>query len=158
MSWVLLKNKLIKEGYGMAPALKMFLTCLMTQYTLNGKKTRIRWQFWLALQQQSREVSNSETGGKGVRAQPLKEWHSCWGYDKNWLEPTKPKMVEDSTFSGPWASLYAHCNILAYAKWQTHRCHDSSKANHKRPKSGWRPNSQKSPPLPQNSWNNPPTL
>ena len=50
---------------------------------------------------------------EGSRAQHLKEWHSYWGYDKNWLAPTRPKMAEDLTSSGPWASLYPHCNTLA---------------------------------------------
>lgn len=36
----------------------------------------------------------------------------------------------------------------------THRHHDSSKADHKRSESGWGPNSWKSLPLLQNSWNN----
>ena len=31
-------------------------------------------------------------------------------------------MMEDSTSSRPWASLYAHCNTLA--KWHTHEHHD----------------------------------
>ena len=62
--------------------------------------------------------------------------HSCWekqDMDKNWLEPTWPKMVEDSTFSRLWASLYAHYNTLAYAKGHTHQPHDSSEADHRRP-------------------------
>ena len=94
---------------------------------------------------------------KGGRAQPLKEWHSLWGYDIYWLEPTRSKILEDSTPGRPWASLYTHCNGLPYAKWHPHRNDDSSEADHKRPKSGWWPNSWKSLPLPQNSWNNPPT-
>ena len=89
---------------------------------------------------------------EGGRPQPLKEWHNHWGYDINWLEPTRSKMAEDLTYSWPWASLYAHCNTIAYAKQHTHRCHDSSEA-----KRGWWPNSWRSPPLPQNIWNNPPT-
>ena len=72
----------------------------------------------------------------------------------NRSEPNWPKMAKDSTSSRPWASLYAHYNTLAYAKWHTQQHHDSSKANHK---SGHLPNSWKSPPLPQNSWDNPPT-
>ena len=35
------------------------------------------------------------------------------GHDKNWLEPTRSKVAEDSTSSGPWATFYAHCNTLA---------------------------------------------
>ena len=68
-------------------------------------------------------------------------------------------MVEDLTSNGPWVSLYAHCNTLAKAKWHTHQHnhthththqgHQSSEANHQRPKSGWWPSSRKSPPLPQ---------
>ena len=50
---------------------------------------------------------------EGGWAQSLREWPSHWHYDKSWLEPTKSKMAEDSTFSGPWTSLYAHCNVLA---------------------------------------------
>ena len=66
-------------------------------------------------------------------------------------------MAEDSTSSSPWASLHAHCNINTLAKWYIHRHHDSSKADHKSPKSGWWPNSWKSLPLVQDSRNNPPT-
>ena len=33
----------------------------------------------------------------------------------------------------PWASLYTQYNTLT-SKWDAHRCHDSSKANNKRPK------------------------
>ena len=47
--------------------------------------------------------------------------------------------------------LVINCNTLAYAKRHTHRCHDSSEANHKRPKSGWFPNSRNCLPLSQNS-------
>ena len=93
---------------------------------------------------------------EGGRAQPLKEWHSHWSYDINWLEPIRPKMAEDWISSGPWASLYAHCDTSA-TKWHAHQHHDSSEANQKWPKSGRWPNSWKSLPLPQNSWNNPPT-
>ena len=94
---------------------------------------------------------------EGSRAQPLKEWHSHWGHSINWLEPTRSKMMDKSTSTGPWASLYAHCITLAYAKWHILKCHDSSEVDHKRQKSGWWPNSWKSSPFPQYSWNNPPT-
>ena len=68
---------------------------------------------------------------------------------QNCLELARLKMAEDSTPSSPWALLCIHCNILAYAKWRTHRCHDQ-----KRPKSRkW-----KSPPLNQKSWNNSPVV
>ena len=53
----------------------------------------------------------------------------------------------------PWASLCAHCNALA-AKRHTYQHHEAS---HKRQNCGQRPNSSKSPLLPQDSWNNPPT-
>ena len=43
------------------------------------------------------------------------------------------------------------------SKWHTHQGHGSSEVNCKRSKSGWWPNSWKSPPLRQNNWNNPPT-
>ena len=64
-------------------------------------------------------------------------------------------MVEDLTW--PWALLYAHCNILAYTKQHTHKCHGSSEGNHRRPKRGWWPHFWNSPLLLQNIWNNPPT-
>ena len=50
-------------------------------------------------------------------------------------------MVRDLTFSRPWASLYTHCNTLAYAKWHTHwcqgcdNCHDT---NWKSPYEDWK--------------------
>jgi len=47
-----------------------------------------------------------------------------------------------------WASLHTYCNTLA-STWNTHKCHDNSEANHKRPKSEWCPDSQKSPPFAQ---------
>ena len=49
-------------------------------------------------------------------------------------------MAEDSTFSRPWASFYTHWNMLAYVKWDINQSQDSSKADHKRPKSGQWPN------------------
>lgn len=48
-----------------------------------------------------------EAGGKRT-GHNLKEWHICWGYDINWVEPTSHKMVDDSTSGGPLASLYVH--------------------------------------------------
>ena len=39
-------------------------------------------------------------------------------------------MVEDLTSSGPGASLHAPCSILAYSRWHTHQCHDSSETDH----------------------------
>ena len=48
-----------------------------------------------------------EAGGKRT-GHNLKEWHICWGYDINWVEPTSHKMVDDSTLGGPLASLYVH--------------------------------------------------
>ena len=55
-------------------------------------------------------LTNSEMGGK--RAE-----HNQ-GPDKNWLEPTRSKMVEDLTSSGPWTTCYPHCNTVAC--WMTH--------------------------------------
>ena len=46
-----------------------------------------------------------------VRKQPLKEWRSICGYNINCLELTRSKMMNDSTSSKPWASLYANYNI-----------------------------------------------
>ena len=43
-----------------------------------------------------------------------------------------------------------------HAKLHTHRCHDSSEADHKKSKSWQWPSFWKSLPLLQNSWNNPP--
>ena len=37
--------------------------------------------------------------------------------NKDWLKPTRSKMVEDLTSGVPWASLYAHCNALASKFW-----------------------------------------
>lgn len=48
------------------------------------------------------------------RAQPLKKMTQPMRTRINWLEPIRPKRVEDLTSSSPWASLYAHCNTLAY--------------------------------------------
>ena len=69
----------------------------------------------------------------------------------------RSEMAEDSISSGPWASLYVHCNTLVYVKWHTHMCHDSYKANHKRPERWVAAQFLKIPTLPQNRWNNPPT-
>ena len=54
--------------------------------------------------------------------QPLRMW------------PSRPKVVEDSTSGGPWASWYAHCSTLA--EWHVLGCHDSAEADHTRAKSG----------------------
>ena len=57
--------------------------------------------------------------------------------NKNWLEPTGSKMVEDLTST--WASLYAHCNKLACYDTPTstmliNSCHDN---NWKSPYKDW---------------------
>ena len=64
---------------------------------------------------------------EGGRAQSLKEWHRTY---KNWLELTRSKVAEESSSSTPWASLYAHYNTLAYAKWHTPQHHDWYQTNH----------------------------
>ena len=79
------------------------------------------------------------------------------GHDKNWLESPRSKMVKYSTSSGLQASLYTHCNILAYAKWYPHRIHDSSEVNHGRPKSGQWAQFLEFSTFFQKSWNDPPT-
>ena len=81
---------------------------------------------------------------------------SHWRRDINWLAQTRSKMADD------WLPLnlepqYMLIVIRQQAKWHTHRRHDSSKTHHKRPKNEQWPNPWKSLPLPQNSWNNPPT-
>ena len=68
-----------------------------------------------------------ETGGKGIGHNIYKN-DIATGHDKNWLEPTRSKMVEDSTPSRTWASLYLHCNTSA--KWNTHQCPDGSETLH----------------------------
>ena len=42
---------------------------------------------------------------------PLSQWVAI-EHDKNWLEPTRSKMVKDLISSGHWAS-YTHSNTLA---------------------------------------------
>ena len=61
------------------------------------------------------------------------------------------------TFSKFRALFYAHCNALAYARWHTRRPQGGSESDHERPKRGQWSSSWKSPPLPWNSWNNPPS-
>ena len=78
------------------------------------------------LKQEARRVGTTF----GRKTQP-------WRHSKNWLEPSRSKMAEDSPSSRPGASLYVHCSTLAYAKWHPYRHHDSSEPNHKRPESGW---------------------
>ena len=88
-----------------------------------------------------------DEGGKGRRAQPLKERPSPWRHDEGWLEPARSKTAEGPTSSSPRPSLYAQWNTPA-AKGHTHQRHDASDGNRKRPKSGRWPNSWKSPLLP----------
>ena len=45
----------------------------------------------------------AETGGKRA-GHNLQKNDTPIGQDKNWLEPTRPKMVEYLTSSGAWAS------------------------------------------------------
>ena len=50
-------------------------------------------------------------------------------------------MVGDLTFSGPWVSVYTHCNTLAYAKSHAHRCQgcdDCYGNNWKSPQEDWK--------------------
>ena len=72
----------------------------------------------------------------GVAELDTTEWLNWtelnWGYEMNWLEPTRSKMVDD------WLPLDLECYyklIVTHqqAKWRTHRHHDSSEADHKRP-------------------------
>ena len=48
----------------------------------------------------------------------------------NLIQPTRPKMAEDVIPCRPWASLYAHCNTLAYDEGHAQQRHDSSEADH----------------------------
>ena len=99
-------------------------------------------------------------GGEGKGAQ-----HSLWKNDIaqehniNWLESNGSKMASKWTSTRPWSSGLQYTSIVTHqqAKWHAQRCPDSSKTNPQRPKSRWWPNSWKSLPLPQHSWNNPPT-
>lgn len=47
-------------------------------------------------------------------------------------------MADDSTFSGPWVSLNAHCNTSA-SKWHNHNYNDSFEADIKGEKVGGDP-------------------
>lgn len=87
---------------------------------------------------------NSREGG---RTQPLKEWHSPWGYDKkNWLEPTRSKIVDGLISTESWTSLHAHRNTLA--EWLSHGRHDCSEASRKAACRQW-PNFWKLWPFPE---------
>ena len=74
----------------------------------------------------------------------------------------KHQFIKESTQPSLWSSshvydlkpLYILINILA-SEWPTHRW--QSWANHKKPKSGWWPNSAIPHPFPKNSWTTPPT-
>ena len=68
--------------------------------------------------------------------------------------PRGPKELDTTEQLIDWAHTHTR-TIHQWAKWLAQRHHDSSKAGHKGPKSGQWPNSWKSLPLPQNSWNNP---
>ena len=72
----------------------------------------------------------------GVAELDTTEWLNWtelnWGYEMNWLEPTRSKTVDD------WLPLDLeryHKLIVTHqqAKRRTHRHHDSSEADHKRP-------------------------
>ena len=91
-------------------------------------------------------VKSSWNRREGGRVQPLKEWQSLWGCDKPWVGSARSLMVDDLTFSRPWASLYPHCNTL-HAKWHAHKHHDCSRP--KGPKSGRWPNFWKPHPSPE---------
>ena len=45
-----------------------------------------------------------------------KIWHNPWGYNINWLDPTRSKTGEDSASRRSWTSLHALCNIFMCAK------------------------------------------
>ena len=87
----------------------------------------------------------------------LSDWTELnQGHNRHWLESYESKKADRSTSTRPWSSIYAHHNTSA-SQWHTQGRHDSSKANHQRPKSEWWPNSWKSPLLSPNRWNNLPT-
>ena len=95
-----------------------------------------------------------ETGGKGMR-------HNFWnndiaqGYNIKWLESNRPR-CQTSWFQLDLNPQYMLTVTHQQAKWLTQRHHDSSKADHKRPKSGSGPIPGNLSPT-KNSWNNPPT-
>ena len=79
-------------------------------------------------------------------------WKIPWTEEPGGLQSTGSQRVGHN-----WATdrLSTHTRTIhQWAKWLAQRHHDSSKAGHKGPKSGQWPNSWKSLPLPQNSWNN----
>ena len=91
-------------------------------------------------------------GGKGAGHNPWKN-DIAWGHNINqWLESNEPKMADKSTsMTRLWSSISKLNDIPRGAM-------TVPMSTIKRPKSGWWPNSLKSPPLPQNSWNIPPSL
>ena len=70
--------------------------------------------------------------------------HNFWkndivqGHNINQLESNGSRMADKSTSTRPWSSIYAHHNTSA-SQWHTQGRHDSSKANHQRPKAGTGP-------------------
>ena len=84
-----------------------------------------------------------------ARHSSILAWKIPWTEEPGGLVHRVPK-------SRTRLSGWAHTRTVhQWAKWLAQRHHDSSKAGHKRPKSGQWPNSWKSLPLPQDSWNNP---
>ena len=129
---------------------ELILLCLFWYRNMLGKMTncsQLSLSYPLLLRQ--------ERSRQGTTMKRMTQLLRKTGCHKNCIEPTRSEMAEYFTSRGPRASLYAHCNALAYAKWHTHWHHDSLEANSERPKSWWCPNSWKSLPLPRNSWNNP---
>ena len=101
--------------------------------------TEYEWTMLLAHCYHVSRRYSYETGGKWAGT-TFKRMTLVIGCNKNWLEPSRSKVARHTISNGPWA----HCNILAQAKWHSH---DSSEADHKRPKNGWWSNSCKSPSL-----------
>ena len=51
-----------------------------------------------------------------------------------WRTPWSVESVGSQGVGHDWATF-----AFSFTEWHNHRSHDSSEANHKRPKSGWRP-------------------
>ena len=71
----------------------------------------------------------------GIFQARVLEWGAIIGHDKNWSEPSRSKMTEDSASSETGASLYTHCNTLA-PKWHSHQYMTVPKLTIKRQKVG----------------------
>ena len=155
-------NRLLRGPWTARRSNQSILKEINTDYSLEGLMLKLQFQHFGHMMQRTNSLEKTpimgKTEGKGERGNKERDgwWH-------HWLNGHEFKQTPAD--SEGQRSLEC-CSQTGLNDWtrtthqqtkrHTQRCHDSSEADHQRPKSGQGPNPWKSLPLPHNSWHNPP--